>query len=151
MLKHTHASVWEKRTTSLQSLGFSSTRVQEIQSAATPREKKISKPGRCRTQPVYPSRALSPSVRRGFYSSTITTISSTSSFCPVSVPQYSGGPNRTRGFYYSTISFCPVSVPSEVALSAVHPADSEESGVLLWTLSADDPQKQGTVHQLNTC
>ncbi|XP_049454522.1 immunoglobulin lambda-1 light chain-like isoform X2 [Epinephelus fuscoguttatus] len=39
----------------------------------------------------------------------------------------------------------------EAALCAVHSADSEESGVLLWTLSADDPQKQGTVHQLHTC
>ncbi|KAF1383177.1 hypothetical protein PFLUV_G00128590 [Perca fluviatilis] len=57
MLKHTHASVWEKRTTSLQSLGFSSTRVQEIQSAATPREKKISKPGRCsHTRSIRPDR-----------------------------------------------------------------------------------------------
>ncbi|CAI5676834.1 unnamed protein product [Oreochromis niloticus] len=42
-------------------------------------------------------------------------------------------------------------VQGEAALPAVHSADSEESGVLLWTLSADDPHKQGTVHQLHTC
>lgn len=49
------------------------------------------------------------------------------------------------------VSVLPVSVQGEAALCAVHSADSEESGVLLWTLSADDPQKQGTVHQLHTC
>ncbi|RVE61302.1 hypothetical protein OJAV_G00169260 [Oryzias javanicus] len=36
-------------------------------------------------------------------------------------------------------------------LCLLHSADSEESGVLLWTLSADDPQKQGSIHQLQTC
>ncbi|XP_026169585.1 uncharacterized protein LOC113134418 isoform X2 [Mastacembelus armatus] len=45
----------------------------------------------------------------------------------------------------------PVSVQGEAALSAVHSADSEESAVLLWTLSADEPQKQGTIHLLLTC
>ncbi|XP_034744329.1 uncharacterized protein LOC117954547 isoform X2 [Etheostoma cragini] len=42
----------------------------------------------------------------------------------------------------------PGAVQGEVVLSAVHTADSEESGVLLWTLPADDPQKQETVHHL---
>ncbi|XP_039457856.1 uncharacterized protein LOC120434237 isoform X3 [Oreochromis aureus] len=56
---------------------------------------------------------------------------------------HSGGPNTT--------SVLPVSVQGEAALPAVHSADSEESGVLLWTLSADDPHKQGSVHQLHTC
>ena len=49
------------------------------------------------------------------------------------------------------VSALPVSVQGAAALCAVHSADSEESGVLLWTLSADDPQKLGTVHQLHTC
>ena len=49
------------------------------------------------------------------------------------------------------VSVLPVSVQGEAAVFAVHSADSEESGVLLWTLSADDPQKQRTVHQLHTC
>lgn len=53
-----------------------------------------------------------------------------------------------RGFLLSSRDF---PVQGEAALCAVHSADSEESGVLLWTLSADDPQKQGTVHQLHTC
>ena len=44
----------------------------------------------------------------------------------------------------------PVSVQGEAALSALHTADSEESGLLLWTQSDQDPQKQGTVHQLHS-
>ncbi|KAI3374586.1 hypothetical protein L3Q82_021160 [Scortum barcoo] len=51
----------------------------------------------------------------------------------------------------SSSSILPVSVQGEAALPAVLSADSEESGVLLWTLSAEDPQKQRTVHQLHTC
>ncbi|KAG7231861.1 hypothetical protein INR49_010257 [Caranx melampygus] len=38
----------------------------------------------------------------------------------------------------------PASVQGEAALSALH-ADSEESALLLWTPSADEPQKQGTI------
>ncbi|KAG8013724.1 hypothetical protein GBF38_015728 [Nibea albiflora] len=57
----------------------------------------------------------------------------------------------TSTFCTSTCSFSSVSVQGEAVVSAVHSADREESGVLLWTLSADDPQKQGTVHQLHTC
>ena len=49
------------------------------------------------------------------------------------------------------VSVLPVSVQGEAALHAVHGADREESGVLLWTLSADEHLKQGTVHQLHTC
>ncbi|KAG7999776.1 Immunoglobulin lambda-1 light chain, partial [Nibea albiflora] len=58
---------------------------------------------------------------------------------------------NTSTFRTSTCSFSSVSVQGEAVVSAVHSADREESGVLLWTLSADDPQKQGTVHQLHTC
>ncbi len=44
-----------------------------------------------------------------------------------------------------------VSVQGEAALRALHCADRQESAVLLWTLSADDPHKQATIHQLHTC
>ena len=51
----------------------------------------------------------------------------------------------------SSSSRCPpVSVQGEAALPALHSADSQESGVLLWTLSADDPQKAAE-HMLTDC
>ncbi|KAG7222318.1 hypothetical protein INR49_016382, partial [Caranx melampygus] len=51
--------------------------------------------------------------------------------------------SNTRGARGSPGS-SPASVQGEAALSALHSADSEESALLLWTPSADEPQKQGT-------
>lgn len=44
----------------------------------------------------------------------------------------------------SSVSSGPVSVPGEAAVPAVRRADSEEPGVLLWSLSGDGPQEHGS-------
>ncbi|KAK9538330.1 hypothetical protein VZT92_003511 [Zoarces viviparus] len=96
---------------------------------------------------------------RGLYSTTITSINisttssiniSTTSSINISTTS-SINISITSSITSSSSRSSPVSAPGEAAVPAVHSADSEESGVLLWTLSADGPQKQGTVHHLITC